>query len=46
LCDIPASLIEKVIDKRLELEKANEKITNFLTWQYSEEGMAANLPKI
>lgn len=46
LCDISTSLIEKEVDRRLELEKENKKITNFLSWQNSEEGMAANLPKI
>lgn len=46
LCDIFASMIENVVDARLELEKANEKLTNFLYLQDSTEGMAANLPRI
>lgn len=45
LCDIFTSLIEKAVDTRLEFEKADEKITNFLSWQNLEEGMATNLLK-
>lgn len=32
LCDISASLIEKAVDARLELEKIDERLTNFLSW--------------
>lgn len=46
LCDIYTSIIEKSIDARLELDKADEKLTNFLSWEDSKEGIVANLPKI
>ena len=39
-------MIEKSVDARLELDKADERLTNFLSWQDSKEGMAANLPRI
>jgi len=44
LCIITASLIEHAVDTRLEF--ADDKLTKFLSWQSSEEGMAENLPKI
>lgn len=46
LCDISVSMIEKLVDARLELEKADERLSNFLSWQDSKEGKAANLPRI
>lgn len=46
LCDISASIIEKSMDGRLELDKVDEILTNFLSWQDSKEGKAINLPRI
>jgi len=46
LCDISTSMIAKAIDARLELDKIDEKLNNFLSWQDSKEGMVANLPRI
>jgi len=46
LCDISASMIEKSVDARLEIEKADERLTNFLSWQDWKEGKVSNLPKI
>ena len=46
LCVIATSLIEKVVNTRLEFEDADEKISGFLTWQDTDEGIVANLPKI
>ncbi len=46
LCDIMASIVDKSIDDRKDLEHANETITNFLAWQDTHEGQVANLPKI
>jgi len=39
-------MIEKSVDARLELEKADERLTNFLSWQDSKEGKGANFPRI
>ena len=46
LCDITASIIDKSIDARTDFEQADETLTNFLEWQDTDEGQAANLPKI
>ena len=46
LCDIIASIIDKSVDARTDLEQADEILTNFLEWQGTDEGQAANLPKI
>jgi len=46
LCDISTSKIEKSVDARLELDKVDEKLTNFLSRQDSKEGEAANLLRI
>ncbi len=46
LCDISTSMIEKLVDARLELDKSDEKLTNFLSWKDSKEGKDANLPRI
>lgn len=46
LCDISASMIETFVDASLELDKADEKLTNFISWQDWKEGKAANLLRI
>ena len=46
LCDITTSIINKSVDARQDLEQADETLTDFLTWQNTNEGQAANLPKI
>lgn len=33
LCDITAGMIDKSVDARLELEKADESLNKFLYWQ-------------
>jgi len=38
-------MIEKLVDERLESDKQDERLTNFLSWQDSKEGKAANLPR-
>lgn len=39
-------MVDKSIDARLNLEHADERLTNFLSWQETKEGKAANLPQI
>ena len=39
-------MIDKSVDARLELEKADESLAKFLSWQDSNEGKAANLRRI
>ena len=46
LCEITTSLSEKTTNSRLEFEEADDKISEFLTWQETDQGIAANLPKI
>ncbi len=46
LCDIKTSIIDKIVDAKQDSEQANDTLTDFLTWQDSNEGQAANLPKI
>ena len=46
LCEITMLLVEKTTNSRLEFEDADEKISGFLTWQETDQGIAANLPKI
>ena len=43
---IATSLIEKAVNTRPEFEDVDEKISGFLTWQDTDQGIAANLPKI
>ena len=38
LCDITASIIDKSFDARQDFEQADETLTNFLTWQDTNEG--------
>ena len=46
LCEITSALIDEGINLRLEFDDANEKISKFLSWQDSEQGKNANLPRI
>lgn len=46
LCDLTASIIDKSVDARTDLEQVDETLTNFLEWQDTDEGHAASLPKI
>ena len=46
LCEITASIVDKSVDARHDLEQVNETLTNFLAWQDTSEGQAANPPKI
>ena len=46
LCEINASIVDKSVDARQDLGHADETLTNFLAWQDTSEGQAANLPKI
>jgi len=46
LCEISLSMVEKSVDARLDLEKADERLTNSLSWQESKEGKVANLTQI
>ncbi len=46
LCDLTASISEKVEKARIDLDQAEETLTNFLEWQDTDQGQAANLPRI
>ena len=46
LCEITSSLIDGSVSLRLEFENADDKISKFLSWQNSEEGKNANLPRV
>jgi len=46
LCDIVESITNKSINARTDFEQAEETLTDFLEWQDTDEGQAANLPKI
>jgi len=46
LCDLTTSIGEKSEKARTDLDQADETLTNFLEWQDTNEGQAANLPKI
>jgi len=46
LCGVTASIVDKSVDARKDLEQADETLTNFIAWQDTNEGQAANLPKI
>jgi len=46
LSDISATMIDKLVDARLELEKADGSLNKFLPCQDSNEGKATKLPKI
>jgi len=38
LCEITASIIDKSVEDRQDLEQADETLTSFLAWQDSSEG--------
>ena len=46
LCEISSSMIGKSVDVRQKLEQEDKKLTEFLSWQETKEGQAANLPQI
>jgi len=46
LCELSASISEKVDKARADLDQAEETLTNFIEWQDSDVGRAANLPRI
>ena len=46
LCEITASIIDKSVEARRDLEQADETLTSFLAWQDYSEGQTLNLPKI
>jgi hypothetical protein len=46
LCELMASINKQVEKARTELDQAEETIVAFLDWQDSEQGKAANLPRI
>ena len=46
LCEITSSLIDEVVTLRQEIDDADEKIYEFLSWQDTEQGRKANLPRI
>jgi len=45
LCIITTLLIDQIVNTRLEFEDVDDKVTNFLSWQRTVEGRAANLSK-
>lgn len=45
-CDLTTSIGEKSEKARTDFDQADETLTNFLEWQDTDEGQAANLPKI
>lgn len=46
LCELTASISEKVDKARTELDQAEEMIVAFLDWQDTDQAQAANLPRI
>ena len=46
LCDLTTSISEKGEKARTNLDQADETLTNFLEWQDTNQGQAANLPNI
>lgn len=46
LCEITSSLIDKLVTLRKEIDDADDKIFEFLSWQNIEQGRKANLPRI
>lgn len=46
LCEITSSLIDEAVNTILEFESADEKISEFITWQETEQGKIENLPRI
>ena len=46
LCKITSSLIYEAVTLRQEIDDADDKISQFLSWQDTEQGRKANLPRI
>lgn len=46
MCELAAPISEKVDKARADLDQAEETLTNFIEWQDSDVGRAANLPRI
>ena len=46
LCEVTSSLIDKSVTLRQEIEDADDKISEFLSWQDTEQGRKANLVRI
>ena len=46
MCELVASISEKVEKARTDLDQAEETLTNFIEWQDSDQGQATNLPRI
>ena len=46
LCEITSSLIDEGINLKVKFDDANEKISEFLSWQDSKQGRNANLPRV
>jgi len=44
--DITSSLIRDIVTLRQEIDDADERISEFLTWQDTKKGREANLPRI
>ena len=45
-CESSDKLNNQLIDKRLEYEELNKRISEFISWQEYEEGKKADLPNI
>ena len=45
-CEINGKLIREVVDMKLEYDKVHKRISDFITWQESEYGGKANVPKL
>ena len=46
LCELVASIREKVEKARTDLDQAEETLTNFIEWKDFDQGQATNLPRI
>ena len=46
MCEATSSLIDKSVTLRQEIENADDKISEFLSWQDTEQGRKDNLPRI
>ena len=46
LCELVASISEKVEKAMTDLDQAEEKLTVFIEWQDSDQVQATNLPRI
>ena len=46
LCEITSSLIDEAVILRQEIDDADDKISEFLSWQDTKQGRKASLPRI